>query len=51
MALESHLRRAGYVFRTGEPIQLTSECINPAPGVNRPAAEPKTSRIGMEIFP
>lgn len=56
MALESHLRRAGYVFRTGEPIQLTSECINPAPGANRPATERHNDRIGndrigMEIFP
>jgi hypothetical protein len=51
MALESHLRRAGYVFRTGEPIQLNSECINPAPGANRPSAEHHHGRIGTEIFP
>jgi hypothetical protein len=51
MALESHLRRAGYVFRTGEPIQLNSESINPAPGANRPSAEHQNSRNGMEIFP
>jgi len=51
MALESHLRRAGYVFRTGEPIQLTSECINPAPGANRPSAELQIGHIGTGIFP
>src|SRR2546421_179020 len=38
MALESHLRRAGYVFRTGEPVQMNYECINPATGANRPSA-------------
>ena len=51
MALESHLRRAGYVFRTGEPIQLNSECINPAQGANRPSAEHQHGHIGTEIFP
>ena len=51
MALESHLRRAGYVFRTGEPIQLNSECINPAPGANRPSAEHQNRRIETGIFP
>ena len=51
MALESHLRRAGYVFHTGEPIPLNSECINPAPGANRPSAEHQIGHIGTGIFP
>ena len=51
MALESHLRRAGYVFRTGEPVQMNYECINPAPGVNRPGAEQHHGQIGTGIFP
>jgi hypothetical protein len=46
MALESHLRRAGYVFRTGEPVQLNYECINPALGANRPSVEHHHSHIG-----
>jgi len=51
IALESHLRRAGYVFHTGEPLFETLEETKRSLLQNEAVAVGNNDIVGVEVSP